>query len=141
MSPNTAAIMGLLFLFLLMALRMPVSFAMILAGFLGNAYLISTDAAIYVLATNIWGQFSSYGLSVIPLFVLMGQFAFHSGIPERLYNAAYKWVGRLPGNWRAVSLPKPRWRFFQGRTVGQKEKPLILSRRYSHLQIERSWTT
>ena len=37
-----------------------VLFAMILAGFLGNAYLISTDAAIYVLATNVWGQFSSY---------------------------------------------------------------------------------
>ena len=104
MSPNTAAILGLLFLFLLMALRMPVSFAMILAGFLGNAYLISTDAAIYVLATNIWGQFSSYGLSVIPLFVLMGQFAFHSGITERLYNAAYKWVGRLPGGLASTTI-------------------------------------
>jgi tripartite ATP-independent transporter DctM subunit len=76
---------------------MPVSFAMILAGFLGNAYLISTDAAIYMLATNVWGQISSYGLSVIPLFVLMGQIAFHTGMTERLYDAAYKWVGRLPG--------------------------------------------
>ncbi|UCF93767.1 MAG: TRAP transporter large permease [Desulfobacterales bacterium] len=97
MSPDTAAILGLIFLFMLMALRMPVSFAMILAGFLGNAWIISTDAAIYMLATNVWGQLSSYGLSVIPLFVLMGQLAFHSGITERLYNAAYKWVGRLPG--------------------------------------------
>jgi tripartite ATP-independent transporter DctM subunit len=76
---------------------MPVSFAMILAGFLGNAYMISTDAAIYMLTTNVWGQLSSYGLSVIPLFVFMGQLAYHSGITERLYNAAYKWVGRLPG--------------------------------------------
>ena len=97
MSPTTAAILGLIILFVLMALRMPVSFAMILAGFLGNAYLISTDAAIYMLATNVWGQISSYGLSVIPLFVLMGQIAFHSGMTERLYDAAYKWVGRLPG--------------------------------------------
>jgi tripartite ATP-independent transporter DctM subunit len=97
MSPTTVAILGLTLLFLLMALRMPVSFAMILAGLLGNAYMISTDAAIYMLATNVWGQFASYGLSVIPLFVLMGQFAFHSGITERLYGAAYKWVGRLPG--------------------------------------------
>lgn len=91
------AVLGLVLLFALMALRMPVSFAMILAGFLGNAYMISTDAAIYMLATNVWGQLSSYGLSVIPLFVLMGQLAYHSGITERLYNAAYKWVGRLPG--------------------------------------------
>ncbi|UCD80282.1 MAG: TRAP transporter large permease, partial [Desulfobacterales bacterium] len=97
MSPNTAAILGLILLFVLMALRMPVSFAMILAGFLGNAYMISTDAAIYMLTTNVWDQFSSYGLSVIPLFVFMGQLAYHSGITERLYNAAYKWVGRLPG--------------------------------------------
>ena len=97
MSPNTAAVLGLILLFVLMALRMPVSFAMILAGFLGNAYMISSDAALYMLATNVWGQLSSYGLSVIPLFVFMGQLAYHSGITERLYNAAYKWVGRLPG--------------------------------------------
>jgi len=97
MSPDTIAILGLILLFVLMALGMPVSFAMILAGFVGNAYIISTDAAIYMLATNVWDQFSSYGLSVIPLFVLMGQIAYNSGITERLYNAAYKWVGRLPG--------------------------------------------
>jgi tripartite ATP-independent transporter DctM subunit len=70
---------------------------MILAGFLGNAYMLSTDAALYMLATNVWGQLSSYGLSVIPLFVFMGQLAYHSGITERLYDAAHKWVGRLPG--------------------------------------------
>lgn len=104
MSPNTAAILGLVFLFVLMAIRMPVSFAMVLAGFLGNAYLISTDAAIYMLATNVWGQLSSYGLSVIPMFVLMGQFAYHSGITERLYDAAYKWVGRLPGGLAITTL-------------------------------------
>lgn len=97
MGPHTIAILGLILLFVLMALRMPVSFAMILAGFIGNAYMISTDAALYMLATNVWGQLSSYGLSVIPLFVFMGQLAYHSGITERLYDAAYKWVGRLPG--------------------------------------------
>lgn len=97
MSPSVVAILGLILLFVLMAIRMPVSFAMIVAGFLGNAYMISSDAAIYMLATNVWGQFSSYGLSVIPLFVFMGQLAYHSGMTERLYDVAYKWVGRLPG--------------------------------------------
>jgi tripartite ATP-independent transporter DctM subunit len=97
MNPSTVAVLGLILLFVLMALRMPVSFAMILAGFLGNAYMINSDAALYMLATNVWGQLSSYGLSVIPLFVFMGQLAYHSGITERLYDAAYKWVGRLPG--------------------------------------------
>ncbi len=97
MNPSTTAVLGLILLLVLMALRMPVSFAMILAGFLGNAFMISTDAALYMLATNVWGQLSSYGLSVIPLFVFMGQLAYHSGITERLYDAAHKWVGRLPG--------------------------------------------
>ncbi len=104
MSPNTAAILGLILLFVFMALRMPVSFAMILAGFLGNAYMISTGAAIYMLTTNVWDQLSSYGLSVIPLFVFMGQLAYHCGITERLYNAAYKWVGRLPGGLAATTI-------------------------------------
>ena len=104
MSPTTTAIMGMIFLFLLMALRMPVSFAMILAGFMGNAYMISSDAAIYMLATNVWSQLSSYGFSVIPLFVFMGQLAYHSGITERLYNAAYKWVGRLPGGLASTTI-------------------------------------
>ncbi|MHB8763490.1 MAG: TRAP transporter large permease [Deferrisomatales bacterium] len=97
MAPSTVAVVGLAVMFLLMLVRMPVSFAMLLAGVLGNAYLLSTGAAAHLLATNVWGQFSSYGLSVVPLFVLMGQLAYRAGITERLYNASYTWVGRLPG--------------------------------------------
>lgn len=97
MDPISSAIVGMILLFTLMAIGMPVSFAMLLAGVLGVAYMISEGAAIHMLSTNVWGQLSSYSLSVIPLFVLMGQLAFHSGITERLYGAAYKWVGRLPG--------------------------------------------
>ncbi len=97
MDPVVAAVAGLVLMFGLMAVGMPIGFAMLLAGVLGNAYLLSTSAATHLLATNVWDQFSSYGLSVVPLFVLMGQFAYRAGITERLYDAAYKWVGRLPG--------------------------------------------
>ena len=97
MDPMWAAAAGLAVMFGLMLLGMPISFAMLLAGLLGNAYLISVDAATHLLATNVWEQFSSYGLSVVPLFVLMGQFAYRAGMTERLYNAAYAWVGHLPG--------------------------------------------
>jgi tripartite ATP-independent transporter DctM subunit len=90
-------VLGLAVMFGFMLLDMPIAFAMLLAGVLGNAYLLSTDAATHLLATNVWEQFSSYGLSVVPLFVLMGQFAYRAGITERLYDAAYKWVGHLPG--------------------------------------------
>lgn len=97
MDPVTVALVGLVVMFLFMLAGMPIAFAMLLAGVLGNAYLLSVPAATHLMATNVWEQFSSYGLSVIPLFVLMGQFAYRAGVTERLYQAAYKWVGRLPG--------------------------------------------
>ncbi len=97
MDPLFVALVGLVVMFALMLVGMPIAFSMLLAGVLGNAYLLSGPAATHLLATNVWDQFSSYGLSVIPLFVLMGQFAYRAGVTERLYHAAYTWVGRLPG--------------------------------------------
>jgi tripartite ATP-independent transporter DctM subunit len=97
MDPTWVAVIGLLGMFVLMLIGMPIAFAMLLAGLIGNAVLISAGAATHLLATNVWEQFSSYGLSVVPLFVLMGQIAYRAGMTERLYNAAYTWVGHLPG--------------------------------------------
>jgi tripartite ATP-independent transporter DctM subunit len=97
MDPVTIAVIGLALMFALMLFGMPIGFAMLLAGVLGNAYLLSVPAATHLMSTNVWDQFSSYGLSVVPLFVLMGQFAYRAGITERLYDAAYKWFGRMPG--------------------------------------------
>ncbi|NLD55569.1 MAG: TRAP transporter large permease [Burkholderiaceae bacterium] len=97
MDPAIVALIGLVGMFALMVIGMPIAFAMMLAGLVGNAYMLSSGAAYHLLATNVWEQFSSYGLSVIPLFVLMGQFAYRSGITERLYDTAYKWVGQWPG--------------------------------------------
>jgi len=97
MDPLIVAVIGLVLMSLLMLLGMPIAFTMLAAGLLGNAYLLSVTAATHLAATNVWEQFSSYGLSVIPLFVLMGQFAYRAGTTERLYRAAYTWVGRMPG--------------------------------------------
>jgi tripartite ATP-independent transporter DctM subunit len=104
MDPNVVAILGLAGMFLLMLLGMPISFAMLLAGLLGNAYLLSVEGAAHLLATNVWSQFASYGLSVVPLFVLMGQLAYRAGITERLYEASYKWVGRFPGGLASTTI-------------------------------------
>lgn len=97
MEPVSVALVGLAVMFLFMLLGMPIAFAMLMAGVLGNAYLLSVPAATHLLSTNVWEQFSSYGLSVIPLFVLMGQLAYRAGVTERLYHASYTWAGRLPG--------------------------------------------
>lgn len=91
------AVLGLTAMVALMAIGMPIAFAMLIAGAGGVAYLLSIPAATHLVSTTVWEQLSSYSFSVIPLFVLMGQFAFRSGITERLYAAAYSWFGRAPG--------------------------------------------
>ncbi|HPJ96176.1 MAG TPA: TRAP transporter large permease [Syntrophales bacterium] len=97
MSPTEAGIIGFLFLTILMFLKMPVGFVMALVGFCGFGMLVSWDASLNLSARDLFSVFSSYNLTVIPLFVFMGQCAFHSGISTRLFNAAHKFIGHLPG--------------------------------------------
>lgn len=97
MSPVTAGIVGIGFLLLLFLLRMPIAFAMFLVGLVGFAYLTAPGPALRLLAGDIFEQFSSYPLSVIPMFILMGSFAFASGIGKRLYESAYALVGHRRG--------------------------------------------
>ena len=97
MSPATAGIIGIVLLVALFLLRMPVAFAMALIGFLGFAYLTGPEAALNLLGRDIFDEFSSYPLSVIPMFILMGTFAFASGISRRLYRTANAWIGQYRG--------------------------------------------
>ena len=78
MSPVTLGVIGIAAVLLLMALRMQIGFAMALIGFLGFAVLNSFPSAFSVLGHEPFKTAGSYGLSVIPLFMLMGQFAFLS---------------------------------------------------------------
>lgn len=97
MSPATIGIIGIGLLVVLFLLRMPVAFAMALAGFVGFAYLTTPEAALSLLGLDIFESFSSYPLSVIPMFILMGTFAFASGISQRLYRTTYTWIGHYRG--------------------------------------------
>jgi C4-dicarboxylate transporter DctM subunit len=97
MSPVTAGIVGIGLLIVLFLIRLPVAFAMALVGVVGFAYLADPGPALSILSQDIFEQFSSYPLTVIPLFILMGSFAFASGISRRLYETAYTWVGQLRG--------------------------------------------
>jgi len=91
-------IIGIIILLaVLFFLGMPVGFAMGIVGFCGFWYVVSFQAAINMVGNDIWSTFSSYGLTVVPLFIFMGYLAFNSGIAERLYNTAYKWVGHWRG--------------------------------------------
>ena len=97
MDPVIVGIVGILILLLLFALNMPVSFAMAFVGFAGFGYLVNWDAAVSLLIRDIFSQLSNYPLNVIVLFVLMGSFAFASGMSGRLYESAYKMSGKMPG--------------------------------------------
>jgi tripartite ATP-independent transporter DctM subunit len=76
---------------------MPIGFAFVAVGFLGFGLVRSFNAAFGLLGEVPYTWGSTYTMVVIPLFVLMGQFAFQSGISEDLYETAYKWVGNKPG--------------------------------------------
>ncbi|MCF8084543.1 MAG: TRAP transporter large permease [Deltaproteobacteria bacterium] len=98
MSATLIGIIGILVLLaVLFFLGMPVGFAMAIVGFCGFWYVVSFKAAINMVGSDIWSTFSSYGLTVVPLFIFLGYLAFNSGIAERLYTAAYKWLGHWRG--------------------------------------------
>lgn len=97
MSDVIVGIVGLAVVLLLFLTGIELAFAMALVGFLGFAYIVSLPAALNVLAKDVFDVFASYGFTVIPLFVLMGQIAFNAGIAKRLYTTSYKFLGHIPG--------------------------------------------
>lgn len=98
MSLALVGITGIISLLLILFfLGIPVGFAMGIVGFCGFCYVISFKAGLNMIGSALWETFSKYGLTVIPLFIFMGQVAFYSGVNEKLYNAAYKWVGHIRG--------------------------------------------
>jgi C4-dicarboxylate transporter, DctM subunit len=96
-TPMTVGLIGIGFLFILLFLRMPVGLVMALVGFVGFAFLTSLEGAFGILRSVPFVTSASYDLSVLPLFLLMGSFAFYSGMSEGLYYSAYKWLGGSPG--------------------------------------------
>ena len=97
MNPTVAGIIGIAIMVLIFFSRMPVAYVMTMIGFLGFSLMISLKGGLNLLSRNIYEVFSSYGLTTIPLFILMGQLAFNSGISRRLYDTAYKFLGSTRG--------------------------------------------
>lgn len=97
MSFATVGILVIVFLFVLFALGLEIGFAMALAGFIGFAAIVNVDAALNLVAKDIYSVLSSYGFTVIPMFVLMGQVGASGGIARSLYDSAYKFMGHVPG--------------------------------------------
>jgi len=92
-----AGFVGITVLILFFFTRIAVAYAMAIVGFLGYWYLTNLTAALSVLSRDMFDVFSSYGLALVPLFVFMGFIAFYSGISAKLYDMAYKFMGRIRG--------------------------------------------
>lgn len=104
MSPTAAGLLGLAGLFLLLALRMPVGIAMMLVGLLGFGALNGWGPALAMLGSEPFVIATNYELIVIPLFVLMGNFATVSGMSRDLYAAAYVWFGHWRGGLASATI-------------------------------------
>ena len=97
MNEIMVGIIGLAVLLFLFATGIELGFAMGLVGFVGFAYLNGFHSAINLLATDFYDVITNYGYTIFPLFVLMGQIGFNAGIAVRLYDAANRFIGHVPG--------------------------------------------
>jgi C4-dicarboxylate transporter DctM subunit len=104
LNPALFGIVGMVFLALLLFSGMEVGIALALTGFLGMVFLTCCSSGLTLLATVPYRAVASYDLSIIPLFILMGMFAFYSGLGKDIYWTMYTWLGQLPGGLAMASV-------------------------------------
>ena len=97
MDSVTVGYIGIAVLLILLFSGLQIGVVMGLLGFLGLVYLLGWDNALGVLKTEPYSDFASYDFSVIPLFILMGEFCFYGNISGDLYETTHKLFGSLRG--------------------------------------------
>ena len=96
-SPPTVGYVAIAVLFVLLFSGMSIGLVMILVGFVGMAYLVNMTSGLSSLGTVPYLTIANYSLAVLPLFILMGELAFASGLSDELYFMVNKWIGHWPG--------------------------------------------
>ncbi|WP_319529625.1 TRAP transporter large permease [uncultured Cohaesibacter sp.] len=104
MSETIIGVWGIVVLFVCLALRIPVGMSLLLVGFGGIWVIDDSRSAIATLSSETYSSVSSYSMSVIPLFVLMGNIAGAAGYSQRLYDAAHNWIGHLRGGLSSATI-------------------------------------
>lgn len=97
MDPLQVGIVGVLLLLVMILIRFPIAFALASIGTAGLIYLYSFDQALQFIPYQLYSHTSKFTFTAVPLFLLMGYFAFYAGLTEEAYDAARAWVGKLPG--------------------------------------------
>jgi C4-dicarboxylate transporter DctM subunit len=96
-SPELLGFIGIVALFALLAMGMPIGFAMGIVGTVGFASIVGWDAALTKLAVSSFHSISSVELAALPLFLLMAQVLFAANVSRDLYTLASRWIGHWPG--------------------------------------------
>lgn len=104
MEPVTIGILALVAMLVLIGLRVPIGVSLIFVSFLGITGIAGPRAAMSMLSTIPYSSSASWTLSSIPMFLLMGYIAYHSGLTRGLFEAARVWWGWLPGGLAIASL-------------------------------------
>ncbi len=97
MEPVIIGYIGIGVLILLLFSGLHIGITMGLIGFAGLAYLVGWEGALGILNTVPYSSWSSFDLSVVPLFILMGEFCFRGNLSKDLFASAYKFLGSLKG--------------------------------------------
>jgi C4-dicarboxylate transporter DctM subunit len=97
MSPVLAGLVGMCILLGVMAIGMPIGFAMMLIGFLGSTYLFGLRGAFFSLSSVPYTTISNYDYCVLPLFLLMADICLNAGLGKSLFQLVYVWIGRIQG--------------------------------------------
>ena len=104
MDRDLVALLGFVGMFALMAVRVPIGIAMGIAGVGGFALLSGSTPALNLLANVPLSVLTDYNLIVIPMFILMGAFASHSGMSTELFKAGRAWLGHRRGGLALASI-------------------------------------
>ena len=88
---------GFIILLVLIAVRIPIAFALTLVGLGGLFTLSGPDATFALLSSQMYSSVANNTLTAVPLFLLMGYFAFHAGLTRACFDTARLWLAHLPG--------------------------------------------
>ena len=104
MSETLIGVIGIAALFFCLVARLPVGMALLAVGFAGIWAIDGQRAAVATMSSETYSSITAYGLSIIPLFVLMGNMAGAAGYSQRLYEAANAWIGRMRGGLASATI-------------------------------------
>jgi C4-dicarboxylate transporter DctM subunit len=95
---------GFAAMFVVIALRVPIGVAMISVGMIGYVSIAGSTALLSYLKTEMYWRFSSFDFSVIPLFLMMGNFATRAGVTAALFRAASALIGHFRGGFAMAAI-------------------------------------